>query len=225
MQGFGRRTGVVWTIVLGLATSACVPPVRGQTTAPAPGDSSAHVGAGASGLIFLVQQDLTLGAFDGAVISYRRGGWRYGLNMNASYQRVAYHDQGPLSSNDRATYDQGGRLGVTAQRIGERAGPHGASVFWAAGPQMEISRSRSWQSATRDERRVDGWSVGLLACAGAEYLIADRVSLLGEYGVSAAFAWNRQDDLGPEPFRTTSRTRSFTIAARAVRLGLTAWFR
>ena len=218
------RIAIVAAVVFAGAAFLATGAAAGEASSAA-AESTGHVAPGTSGLIFLVEQNLTLGAFDGAAISYRRSRWRYGLSLNGSYHRDSQHIDGPGFATDFATFSQaiGGQL--TAQRIGEHPAGHGVSGYWAVGPTAGISRSRSWRDGTRSEDRIAGWNAGLLASVGAEYPIADRVSLLGEYGIAASYSWSRNDVLGPDPDRRIERSRSFTIDARAVRLGLTAWFR
>jgi opacity protein-like surface antigen len=221
------RVRVAGLLLIALAATAT--PARPQTGAAPHGDPTTPPAAPRSGLMFLVRDNFTLDAFDGAAVSYRRrpargGGWRLGADVRGAFGSTTYRDEYADSTATRSAHDQHWSTTARLQWVGETAGRRGVSVFWAAGPALGLGASRNWSSGVRSETRSSNWNAGLAGNLGVEYLVADRVSLLAEYAADAAFFWSRDETFGVSPRRMVRNSRSFDIQARSVRLGLTAWF-
>jgi hypothetical protein len=246
-----KRASALAAAVLGALTLAWIA-VPGAAPARAEGDPVPGAGSAAAevrpqeapaaevafrpppapraGLEFLIGSDLTLSSFDGALISYRTrnasgGGWRLGADLGGSVSTFERRWSTPDTAYTDREKDRSVRIGVVLQRVFAARVRNGLDFYWGTGPDVGYSFSRRILNNPGSADRTTSWHAGIAGSAGVEWLAAERVSLLAEYGLTASYAWNRSRGDPAPGISSVAKNTSFSVTARQARFGLTAWFR
>jgi opacity protein-like surface antigen len=99
------------------------------------------------------------------------------------------------------------------------------SSYWGLGPTAGYRYSRQeYSSPPSGDFRSHDWSAGVAGVLGAEWQATEGLSLLAEYGLTAAYSWQKEERRDDEGELRETRTKSVRVDSREVRLGLTVWF-
>jgi opacity protein-like surface antigen len=199
---------------------------------PPTGVASSDARGPGAGLQFLIGSDFTLSSFDGALISYRtRGsngrGWRFGVGLGGSILNLDTHVEDPDSSFKIEQDSKDFTISLVGQRLFSTAARRDINFYWGIGPDLDYSTSRNSVSSQDLSNSMWSWRAGIAGAAGVEWLLADRITLLAEYGALASYSWGKQKQTNTsDPASTATMDFSrFAVSSSQVRFGLTAWFR
>jgi hypothetical protein len=183
-----------------------------------------------SGLEFEIGSDLTLSSFQGTLISYRSrgahgGGWRGGIDLRGSFSDFKDEATSPDTTVRRDSESHSAAAAIVLQRLFGPPRRLGLGGYWALGPEIGYQSTFQEDQSNGPFSKVRTWNLGLASAAGVEWLTDRGISLHAEYGLVAAYNWNRSEDRNPPSFGSVRRVRAFQVSEQSVRFGLTTWFR
>jgi len=200
--------------------------------------------AGAQAIQFTVDNNFTVSAFQGQMISYQRFltdkravRLAAGLYLDRTDSDVSKTYDDDIGERELLNWDNS--FTVKAQYVFYR-GDGAVRYFWGAGPKVTYGNSRSETSSSRYEAGNvefilygydnESFGAGLQGFCGVEWFINDLFSLHAEYAVSAMYTWTRRfeeraETWDPESYESyTSERRSPSFSSDGVRFGLSARF-
>jgi hypothetical protein len=180
-----------------------------------------------AGLEFLITSDFTLSSLSGALVSYRTRaengkGWRVGVDLGGALAKFEASETLPDTTILRDEDTKNGHVGLVLERMFTSATRRDLRLLWGVGPDLGYSVSHT--TGRGESFRSTDWHAGIAGNLGVECLLADRITLLAEYGAFVGYYWDRVKTSSGSS-ASTRREHSFSIGERQVRLGLTAWFR
>ncbi len=189
-------------------------------------DEETALRPGVWALQFQINQNFTLGAFEGSTLSVKKHSsatraWRFGVSLEADFFDMENEAGDHTEDNDQLIALTGHYLFYPT-----RKGP----VHLYAGPGL---RGRYFHDSTRDEQRGPGgdpevladvsseeWSLGLIGTLGVEWFAAKSISLMAEYSTSISYTTR---ELSGDSRRPSTTLNSWSLRSDAVRFGLSVY--
>jgi hypothetical protein len=166
-------------------------------------------------LQFQITDNVTLGDFQGALISAKRQcsarhAFRFGVNLGASVTRID-EDRDALPDSERDQNRQS--INATAQWIRYPVHEGAIRAYWGLGPTIGFSR----RGGDSDELGLNG---GAISALGVEWFVHSRLSLSAEYRAGLSYRYFRRD----QGLEETTTRHQVSLGSRSVLFGVSVYF-
>jgi len=190
---------------------------------------------------FEINQDFDLSSFEGGTLSLKRitspgRAWRLGLDLG-----IGGSDFDDLDFRGDTLYTTGEgdndhyAFTLSLYRVFDTAPSDKLKFFYGFGPNWGYSYTKSTSRSVntggdwmKTQNKTKSWNVGIGGILGVEWFFADNMSLLGEYGSTLRYQWNKATRVTTYSYtynRADERTtKTWEFDAEAVKFGLSAYF-
>ncbi|MCB1048159.1 MAG: hypothetical protein KDC10_13265 [Calditrichaeota bacterium] len=189
---------------------------------------------GAWAIQFGIAPNFTLNSFSGSILSVKRhvsasSALRLGLSgsLESLDGTTEYTYPDTLFNHD--TISNATSLGVELQYLHYSDPRNGLSLYWGAGPSLQLSHGKQTTQEYDVERSYlqHRWSLGLLCSLGVEWCPARFVGIHGEYGLAVEYIsqsdqYDRQSE--SELTGRNMETSGWQERSRPVRFGISLYF-
>ncbi|UCG53342.1 MAG: hypothetical protein JSW58_07255 [Candidatus Latescibacterota bacterium] len=227
-----KKTDVLFVVAF-FAIVALVVPANSQSLDEPPKQQPA-LRAGAWALQFQVNDNFSLDAFQGAVLSVKRhrsdrSAFRAGLGMGfgiADVNSTVSQNDSVANTENRDESRQFVRLDLQYIRYSNPGSP--VKLLFGGGPLVSFSNADTEAAREIGSVRSEStsWATGISGLVGVEWFAASRISLHAEYGVELLYRYTKSSSEArtANPTHTEQTRHMGDFQARGVSFGLSAYF-